>query len=151
MSCRHALQVKKCRLWAAGGRKQMPTLCANNYKCFAISLPFPDTAAAAPIPHFTFILCTVSSAVTQESTLPSFLFTSSRSFYSAGGVLLSARGGIGWSLRENGLSAANASPQLCKLWVGAAVPLQIWLRELGSLAPTAIHYQPPALGCVSVP
>lgn len=55
MSCKHVLQVKKCKLRAAGGRKQVPTLWVNNCKCFAISLPFPDTTAAL-IPHFTFIL-----------------------------------------------------------------------------------------------
>lgn len=56
---------------------------------------------------------------------------------------LTASAGVCWCLRESGLSAANASPQLCKLWAQAAVPLQIWRQELGSLAPSAIHYQPP--------
>lgn len=53
--CKHALQVKKCKLWAAGGRKQVPTLWANNCKSFVVSLLFPDTASDL-IPHSAFIL-----------------------------------------------------------------------------------------------
>lgn len=98
MSCKHVLQVKKCRLRAAGGRKQVPTLWVNNCKCFAISLVFPDTTAAL-IPHI-YPFQTVNSAVTQKSALPSFLFTSTRYFCSAGGVLPTARGGICYRLRR---------------------------------------------------
>lgn len=53
--CKYALQIKKCKLWAAGGRNQVPTLWANNCKSLVISLLFPDTASPV-IPHSASIL-----------------------------------------------------------------------------------------------
>lgn len=53
--CKHALWIKKCKLWAAGSRNQVPTLWADNCKSFVISFLLPDTASPM-ISHSAFIL-----------------------------------------------------------------------------------------------